>query len=79
MKKLRNEVCYAVACACDECQEDVGSDFKILGFLHSSLREAGKELRERKETHDESVFLVRETIEPLHQIPKQKPKTRKAA
>jgi hypothetical protein len=79
MRQLRNEVCYAVACACDDCQEDVGSDFKILGFLHPLLGDARKELRERRKTHDESVFLVRETLEPLHQIPQQKPKRRKAA
>lgn len=79
MRKLRNEITYAVGCSCEECRKKSGRDFDIIGFLNPSLQEAKKDLKSFKNNHDESVFLVRETIEPMHQIPQRKPKTRKAA
>lgn len=79
MKKLRNEVTYAVACACEGCRKESGRDFEIIGFLNPSLQKAKKDLKSCKNSHHESVFLVRETLEPVHQIPQQKSKKRKAA
>ncbi|GJL65118.1 MAG: hypothetical protein NPIRA05_00890 [Nitrospirales bacterium] len=79
MKKLRNEVAYAVACCCEKCRTKSGRDFEILGCLHTSLKEAKEDLKAYR-THRNSqhfpVFLVRETVEPLIT---QKEAKRKAA
>jgi hypothetical protein len=79
MKKLRNEVTYAVACACEKCRTKSGRDFEILGCLHTSLKEAKEDLkayRMHRISQHFPTFLVKETIAPL--ITQKKAK-RKAA
>lgn len=80
MRKLRNEVTYAVACACDACRKASGLDFEIIGSqMHYSLKDAQEELKTFRTSQHFPTFLVRETLEPVHQIPQGKSKARKAA
>jgi hypothetical protein len=81
MKKLRNEVTYAIGCSCQGCRKASGRDFEVIGSqMHHSLKEAREELKTYRRTSQHSpTFLVRETLEPVHQIPQLKPKARKEA
>ncbi|MGP0594214.1 hypothetical protein ACTRXD_16975 [Nitrospira sp. T9] len=80
MKKLRNEVTYSVGCSCAKCRKASGRDFEIIGGqLHYSLKAAKEDLKTYRTDSHSPTFLVRETLEPVHQIPKKKAKTRKVA
>jgi hypothetical protein len=72
MKKLRNEITYDVACACEKCRKASKRDFEIIGGqLRYSLKAARQELKTYRTDSHSPPFLVRETLEPVHQIPKK--------
>lgn len=77
-RKPRRDVLYWVCCDCAVCMVNMGRPFNTLSFSSDTEAEARKDLKQYLPNHP-TAFVVREVTEAIDPIPKQKPKTRKAA